>query len=252
MNLSANSKSIHISGAVLKWIAIITMFMDHFGVAVMERFLRMNTWTLSMDRHSFYVMYRVCRSIGRLGFPLFCFLLVEGLFHTKSRSKYACRLLLFCFLSEFPFDLALFDTPFSMEHQNVFFTLLIGYLAIWGIHTLYEKSGLSPVFVIGTTGCIALAYYTAEILKTDYHGYGVLTIIAMYLIRKFSGSYLLSLGAGLLVLCVFNSTEYPALAALLPMVFYDGTRGKQMKYFFYLFYPVHLLLLYACFVLFFT
>ena len=74
----------------------------------------------------------------------------------------------------------------------------------------------------------------------------------MYLIRKFSGSYLLSLGAGLLVLCVFNSTEYPALAALLPMVFYDGTRGKQMKYFFYLFYPVHLLLLYACFVLFFT
>ena len=158
----------------------------------------------------------------------------------------------YCCFSEFPFDLALFDTPFSMEHQNVFFTLLIGYLAIWGIHTLYEKSGLSPVFVIGTTGCIALAYYTAEILKTDYHGYGVLTIIAMYLIRKFSGSYLLSLGAGLLVLCVFNSTEYPALAALLPMVFYDGTRGKQMKYFFYLFYPVHLLLLYACFVLFFT
>ena len=95
MNLSANNKSIHISGAVLKWIAIITMFMDHFGVAVMERFLRMNTWTLSMDRHSFYVMYRVCRSIGRLGFPLFCFLLVEGLFHTKSRGKYACRLLLF-------------------------------------------------------------------------------------------------------------------------------------------------------------
>ena len=252
MNLSANMKSIHISGAVLKWIAIITMFIDHFGITVMERFLRMSTWTLSVDRHTFYVMYRVCRSIGRLGFPIFCFLLVEGLLYTKSRGKYAFRLLLFCFLSEFPFDLALFDTPFSMEHQNVFFTLLIGYLAIWGIDALYRKFGPSPGFVMGTTGCIALAYYTAEILKTDYHGYGVLTIAAMYLIRKFRGNYLLSLGAGLMVLCLFNSSEYPAWAALLPMAFYDGTRGRQMKYFFYLFYPVHLLLLYACFVLFCT
>ena len=252
MNLSANMKSFHISGAVLKWIAIITMFIDHFGVTIMERYLRMSTWPLSIDRHTFYVTYRVCRSIGRLGFPLFCFLLVEGLLHTKHRGKYALRLLLFCFLSEFPFDLALFDTSFTMEHQNVFFTLLIGYLAIWGIDTLYKRFALSPVFVISAAGCVTLAYYAAEMLKTDYRGYGVLNIVAMYLVRELilPGNYSMSLSAGLIVLCLFNSSEYPAWAALLPMAFYDGSRGKQTKYFFYLFYPAHLLLLYACFVLF--
>ena len=76
-------------------------------------------------------IYQVMRFIGRIGFPVFCFLLIEGFLHTSSKKKYATRLFLFALVSEFPFDYALFNTPFAPGYQNVFFTLFLGLLTIW-------------------------------------------------------------------------------------------------------------------------
>lgn len=237
--------NLQISGSVLKWIAIITMFIDHFTVAVTGRLLRMEWVSHKQEIHSFY---KICRGIGRLGFPLFCFLLVEGLLHTKNRWKYALRLFLFCFLSEIPFDIALFNSWVTWEHQNVFMTLFIGYMTIWAIDEtrirLLPKYKISIVLI---PGVVAAAYYLANFLHTDYRGYGVLTIVTMYM---FSFNYTYSLFVGLIVLYGFNSSEMPAFFALIPMSFYNGTRGKQPKYFFYFFYPVHLFLVYLLAVIF--
>lgn len=79
------------------------------------------------------------RFIGRIGFPIFCFLLIEGFLHTSSKKKYATRLFLFALVSEFPFDYALFNTPFAPGYQNVFFTLFLGLLTIWAIDTVSHK-----------------------------------------------------------------------------------------------------------------
>lgn len=249
MDAAAFKAKYHISGAVLKWIAIITMFIDHSAVTIMERFLRVPNWTLSMDRHDFYKYYQFLRGVGRLGFPLFCFLLVEGLTYTKNRSKYAIRLFIFCFLSEVPFDIALFNSWITWEHQNVFMTLLIGYLVIWVMDELLSHMNNAYLALAISVPIVAAAYYLANYMHTDYRGYGVLAIVAMYLFRF---DHSLSLTAGIIILSLFNEAELPAFFALIPMFFYDGSRGKQMKYFFYFFYPVHLMLLYGVWVFFFA
>ena len=91
----------------LKWIAVITMIIDHTGAVLFPDDM-------------------VFRYIGRIAFPIFCFLLVEGFFHTRDVRKYMLRLGLFALISEIPYDLAFRDTVLEFEHQNVFFALLLG------------------------------------------------------------------------------------------------------------------------------
>ena len=112
-------KAVGLSGSTLKLIAIVTMFIDHLGVVAFETQIS-----------NYMVPYYIMRLIGRLAFPIFCFLLVEGFFHTRDVKKYALRLLVFAFISEIPFDLAFNRQMFYWRHQNVFFTLFIGLLVI--------------------------------------------------------------------------------------------------------------------------
>ena len=128
-----------ISGSTLKIIAIITMLIDHIGAGVLGRLLvvrgmneaaDLNAW---IDANSTLVItYQMMRFVGRLAFPIFCFLLVEGFLHTRSAAKYAFRMLLFAVVSEIPFDLALKGAWYYPEKQNVYVTLLIGLLVLIG------------------------------------------------------------------------------------------------------------------------
>lgn len=114
-----------LSGSTLKIIAIIAMAIDHFAASII-------LYGILMQEHPVFLghpismaipwwnIYQVMRFIGRIGFPIFCFLLIEGFFHTSSKKKYAIRLFLFALLSEFPFDYALFDSPVNLGYQNVF------------------------------------------------------------------------------------------------------------------------------------
>lgn len=95
MNVAAQKKS-GISAAVLKWIAVVTMVIDHFAASVY--------WLL--PRYDFGV-YNIMRKIGRIAFPIYCFLLVEGFFHTRSRARYLRNCFLFALVSEIPFDMAI-------------------------------------------------------------------------------------------------------------------------------------------------
>ena len=119
----------------LKLIAIVTMLIDHIGAAILLPAGMMAVNTLN----SWIDIYGLSRSIGRTAFPIFVFLLVEGFFHTHSRKKYFGRLLLFALLSEIPFDMAIYGKPVYMGSQNVFWTLVIGFLTIWGIENFCGK-----------------------------------------------------------------------------------------------------------------
>lgn len=205
-----------ISGGTLKLIAIITMAIDHIGATLFP----------SM------ILFRI---IGRIAFPIFCFLLVEGFVHTRSRKKYAIRLGAFALLSEVPFDLAFSNVLIDQYSQNVFFTLLIGFLLLMFFERYKEKEGLCVIAAI-------IAIYLADLLRTDYGGSGIILIVFLYLTRnklpRVCGSVFLFANI------IMGSLESFAIFSLIPISFYNGKKGIGIKYLFYLFYPTHLLLLY--------
>ena len=170
-----------ISGSTLKMIAIVTMVIDHIGAAVLARLLMVNglgeldqtnadaimQW-LSANG-ALYWTYTIMRMIGRVAFPIFCFLLVEGFLHTHDVKKYAMRLGLFALLSEIPFDLAFSSKILEFNYQNVFFTLFIGLLTMIAYRAVEEKEEWNQalkviLYILIVAAGMALAYF----LKTDY------------------------------------------------------------------------------------
>lgn len=233
-----------LSGSTLKIIAIITMFIDHIGAAIFENADIMNYLTYSGNvSKSFYINWTlvdlILRLIGRVAFPIFCFLLVEGFLHTRDVKKYALRLGVFCLISELPFNLAFFGQLLDSSHQNVFFTLLIGLLVLIGLKH-FEGEGLKNG--IPRALCIIAGVVVAVLLKTDYDAFGVCVIVFFYL---FHDNKKLRNITTMLSLILASLLEITGLFALIPIHMYNGQRGLSMKYFFYLFYPVHLLLLYG-------
>ena len=231
-----------LSGTALKRIACLSMLIDHIGASCIEAGILtpgLDSGTLSRDTLSTYPLYRldmVLRFTGRLAFPLFCFLLVEGFVHTHNVKGYLGRLLLFGLVSEVPFDLAFFRTPFAPQHQNVYWTLALGVLAMAGLKRFEKENGL-PGWqgLVWAGGCAALALAA----NTDYHAIGVLIICALYLTRTNRKRQCLA-GA---LLFLFELT---APLAFVLVWFYNGQRGAcspLQKKAFYWFYPVHLLVL---------
>lgn len=249
-----------LSGSSLKVIAIVSMLIDHIGAGFLLFYINGYkpigiTDSAAYAAYSERLMalthiYQVMRAIGRLAFPIFCFLLVEGFLHTHNVQKYLSRLALFCLLSEVPFDLAFQHKALEFTHQNVFFTLLIGLLVLWGLQygqAALAADGTRALLVEALSlmaGCSA-AYF----LKTDYSYIGVLAIVMFYLFRyqPFVGAML-----SCILLYISNHLEVYALCTPFLLLFYNGKRGLSLKYFFYAFYPIHLLLIYFCYSLFLT
>ncbi len=246
-----------LSGSTLKIIAMVTMLIDHVGAAVLARMI-MQFWQLPeivrfpglwemfpwlADPDMLIIVYTISRWIGRIAFPIYCFLLVEGFMHTKSRWKYALRLGIFALLSEIPFDLAFQSRIFGFEFQNVFFTLLIGLLTMVCCEWLQQRKWTgNEVFnkVIGIICFLAVCSagaVLAEFLRTDYGARGVFAIMVLYLFRRTRPAQLVA-GA------VSFYWELPALLAFVPLAFYNNQKGLNLKYVFYVFYPLHLLMLY--------
>lgn len=219
-----------ISGSTLKLIAIITMFIDHAAATVVRGLIRLPQIQSDMDLYrQLNELYAVMRDIGRIAFPIFCFLLVEGFLHTRDVKKYASRMFLFALISEIPFDFALKSHWYFPNKQNVYWTLLIGLLVLWGVTVFYGRIALQVLIMVAG---LSFAFF----LKTDYSYKGVFLIEVLYLMR-FSRLYQCLGGAAAV------TWEVPAPAAFIPVFFYNGKRGISLKYFFYWFYPAHLLLL---------
>lgn len=220
------------SGSALKRIAILSMFIDHAALVLLYWGILYPNLPIiegtSID--TVYRIYKLMRNIGRIAFPIFCFLLVEGFTHTSNRKKYALRLLLFACISEIPFDLAVSNTLFDPNTCNVFITLVLGLLTIWTMDHFRDKVPMQ--LLLALLGC-----YLAYRINSDYDYRGIILIVLLYYFR-YDRSLQSFAGA------ISLYWEWPAMFAFIPISMYNGTRGISRKYFFYIFYPAHLLMLY--------
>ncbi len=246
-------KNVTFSVYHLKMIALVTMFIDHIAAVLIWRIYTADFGITAGNQEVIYTIYEYMRLIGRMAFPIYCFLLVEGFLHTRSVKNYALRLLAFAFISEIPFDLALTGKWWSTSCSNVFFTLVIGLLLIWLVsyiekfYEFWQEKQWDPfmgkliTILAGLVLVVVFGGFAEIVLKTDYGFAGVLAILILYLFRQ--ARELGFLLAVLSLTAFSSSTEILALLMLYPVMKYDGTRGKDMKYIFYAFYPAHLLIL---------
>lgn len=217
-----------LSGSALKVLAIVAMLIDHTAICL-QPLLQSPVYSLFRLR---VTPYLALRFVGRLAFPIFCFLLAEGFRHTRDRRRYALRLLLFALLSEIPFDLFR-GGQLLYTGQNVFFTLLLGCLGLWALEA-FRRAPWRQLLSLGAL--FAAAYYW----NADYSWAGFLFILLVFLLARWPVVQALAcsslipwhVGVGL---------------AFLPINCYSGQRGfvrtGWLKYAFYAFYPLHLLLL---------
>lgn len=220
-----------LSGSVLKTIAVVTMLIDHCA-SVLLRDTSIGLMVVVSILGRELTVYTVMRCIGRLAFPIYSFLLVEGFLHTRNRKKYGLNLLVFAFLSEIPWNLEHSGTWHCMS-QNVFFTLFLGYLGLIVLEK-YPNQRNNQAFGLLLLMCLSI------VLKADYgcSGYGV--ILLFYVLRM---NRLLQAVIGA---CLMPS-RYIAGLAFAPISLYNGKRGYikgKVKYVFYAIYPVHMLILY--------
>lgn len=259
-----------LSGNSLKIIACISMFIDHlskiFIAAIMSNVLFPMTQNGQMSYEKFYAINDFVKfklyAIGTIAFPIFCFLLVEGFTHTSNKKRYIGSMLIFALISEIPFDIGFFSDfskeqgtfPFYFEYQNVFFTLCLGLLCLFILEKLpqlaQDKVKKENIKALMLQACaIGIVAVAAEFLKCDYGSEGIIFIVGFYLLRKNRILQVLGFVALYMATTGNQPTICIVIAALL-LLLYNGKRGKlKLKYFFYWFYPVHILLLYTMKVL---
>lgn len=201
--------------------------------------------------------------IGRMAFPIFAFMLVEGYFHTGNLQRYATRLLVFALASEIPFNLMYSGSAIYPFHQNVIWTLLLG-LGLIHLNEHIRKKGKIWLRIIVAVSTTLVGFLLGILTMIDYYGFGVLTVLAFYFFRgrkwwclfgqvvalyylnvEMMGglSYEISIG-GKSFLIVQQGL---ALFALIPIWLYRGRQGirsKAFQYVCYAFYPAHMLILY--------
>ena len=221
-----------LSGSTLKMIALITMIIDHIGAIIIHEFpkARVSLFSVGSQRFSLYMIFRL---IGRVAFPIYCFLLVEGFLHTHSRKKYGINLLVFALISEIPWNLEHTGTLLYKE-QNVFFTLFLGFLGM----CFYEKYSQQKVKQVALL--LGLFVFSA-VFKADYTYKGYCLILAMYALRD---KKLIQAIVGSSIV----SWSFSTFFGFIPINMYNGKRGfikgKFLKYLFYAAYPIHIMILY--------
>ena len=228
------------SAFILKIIAIISMTCDHLSYLIFGRFSFLNC-------------------IGRVAFPIFAYQITEGYTHTNNLKKYFLRLFVFSLISQIPFMLFI-STYSNSFHLNIFFTLLLGLIAITiyeklnsiqskniYTHRLYQAYGIIIVLILSVL---------ANITRCDYGYFGVLIIFTFHLFKNskilmnfsFIILVLIYYGKNLLYSQATNTYLIITICTIFPLMFinlYNHEKGKNTKYFLYIFYPLHLLIIYA-------
>ena len=231
-------QKLRLSGSQLKMLALITMTIDHIGFIFFPQ-----VWWL--------------RAIGRLAFPIFAYMIAEGCRYTRRRMRYwgsIALLALVCDAAEMIAEGSLYQSVMTT------FTLSMGmiYALDWAMRGENRREQLLRSLL--SAGAVLLAFFLCELLPlllwtTDYHvDYrfsGALLPVLIY-VGKRRETRLALAALGILATCLeFGGVQWYALLALLPLALYDGTRGRHaMKWLFYLYYPLHLALLWGIHALF--
>ena len=212
-----------LTAAHLRILALFLMLLDHMWATVVPGNLWMNC-------------------VGRLAFPIFAFQAAEGYRHTHDFRGYCKRLAIFAAVSEIPFNLMIMSFPVFPPHQNVMLTLLLGLLCC----RAWDRQTWCQVLLLLLAGVVTFP---------DYGALGVATVLMFHVFRGQRLLQLLSLvainwfgfeGQHL----VLGSFELPiqsfAILAIIPICLYSGEKGKGgkwLQYGSYVFYPLHMLIL---------
>lgn len=228
----------------LKLLACMTMLVDHLAVIIVMGSLYSTHHGMRLE------IYETMRLIGRIAFPIYCFLLAEGSAHTHNPVRYGLRLAICALLSELPYDLALWGR-ITWQHQNVMVTLFLGFCAL----EVMKRCPNLPLKLLLALPFAALA----EFAGGDYGAKGIMLVVLFALTRRIPHRHLAQV---LGIWFIFSpnhamflnwtrrfsiTTQEWAVLAILPITLYDGrkvTKSKAVQWGFYLFYPAHLLLLY--------
>ena len=255
----------------LKIFAALTMLIDHAALTLVYTKLANSPEYLTLvfsaettqeqaaaipaEYLSLYSAYRVMRLVGRIAFPIFSFLVYEGFMHTSDYKRYLLRVGICALAAELPFNLIVTTAApafgwtdvspslFYPQYQNTVFTLLLALLMLQGMRR-FEATDLTSKSVmkqwLGQMLCVLAACVLSVLLRTDYSYLGILFIAMLYFFRTNKKMQII-FGC-----IVFLSTNVASLFAFVPIAMYNGKiiRSKKFKYFFYLFYPAHLLVLY--------
>lgn len=230
-----------LNGNILKTIALMAMLIDHIGSLIIYP-MYLNACIIDgvhvmgelIPKNAKYIywMYLILRIIGRIAYPIFAFMIVEGFLHTKDLKKYLSRLLLFAAISEVPYDIANSNTIFNPTSQNVLWTFAIALIMLW---YLKEKKGKILVVVL-----------IASVVSVFSDGGigGILLIASMYLFKNDRKRYWIGCTISIVVMTIqFMWIQVFALLALFLLEEYNGIRKYGFKFVFYIFYPAHFLLL---------
>lgn len=242
------------SAFILKLFAVVTMVVDHTGAVIFPE---------NGD----------LRVVGRLAFPIFCFLLSEGFVHTRSVPKYLMRLGLFALISEIPFNLAFSKTVIKSGTCNVFVTLFLGLLALYMYDAVLKWEDVpKAVAQIAAIIPVALCCVAAQMVGSDYGRYGVMLIFIFYIFRENRTAAILAFilftelrygltsvkteriesanvwiklfESGEKTWFISNSIQQYCVLSAVPIALYNGEKGEySIQKLFYIFYPAHLLLL---------
>lgn len=255
----------------LKIFAALTMLIDHIAVTLVYAIMakepgfcnimlspKSNPWMVSLvpeDYQKLCQLFATLRSVGRIAFPLFAFLLVEGFVHTSNYKRYLTRVGICALVAEIPFNLVITSASglysnlkgstsiFCPFYQNTVFTFVIGLLMLWCMR-YFEATDATPKAafrqLFGQVLCVVVAGVVAVLLRTDYNFFGILAIAVFYIFRH-SKKMMILLGC-----LVFLQYDITCLMAFIPIYMYNGMEvpAKKLKYFFYIFYPAHLLVLF--------
>lgn len=217
-------KKLSFNGTTLKSIALLSMLADHIAVLFVAQ--QQHPW-----------LYLLLRLVGRFSFLIFAFMLVVGFAHTKNLHKYLFRILLFAIITEIPYDLAFNGTIIEFGRQNVLFTFCIGLMMLAAIRHFGDSTGAFIGF--GFLACAA-----AVLLRCDYSYFGILVIIFYYFDQFDKTGRIFSLA----LLNWLKGDFVQGVGGCLTLIFtenYDGSKPKIPGWFCYVFYPAHLLVLWA-------
>lgn len=217
------------SAFTLKIIGLITMIFDHIKYVI-------------PSTYNFITKY-----IGRISFPIFAFLITEGYLHTKSKEKYVFRLFLLAIVSEIPYRLLFANTPYT----NTIFTLLLGLLGIILFEYFKNKEKLNKIVKIL---CIIITFiliiFLGNFINIAYAWFGLTIIWIFHILKPHKKIMFLAYILTTFLYYINNSSNTYIISMLFTMfsifiiLLYNGKKGAKIKYFFYIFYPLHIYILY--------
>lgn len=227
---AARKEGCRLSSFALRLIALVCMCVDHAGLAL-------------------FPSVGAFRCVGRVAFPLYCFLLTQGFLHTRSLRSYSRRLLLLALLSEIPFDLLIFGRLSSGMEQNVLFSLLFGLMALIAADAYREKPLASSIVILSLS-------MGAMVTRVSFGWLGIALCLSAYYAQErrlylavFIAISLLAYSLSLYLSGVAHSwvlVSLCSLFSLIPLLSYSGRRGAHAPWLmllFYAAYPLHLLAL---------